>query len=400
MGEKKKFLVGFLTGIVLMAVVCMVGYVGVTELGWGQEGKEGTLLSSEHLEKLEYIENLVDKYYLNEADTEKMAEGMYAGVLEGLDDPYSRYYTKEEYESVSEETEGHYKGIGVVMQQDEKGLVHFVRIYEGAPGDQAGLKTGDVLYKVDGEMIVEDELAEVAKKIRNPETETVKLTILREGESDYLEFEIKKEDVQIPVVSHEMLENHMGYLAIYEFTSVTFEQYQKAFEDLKSQGMESLVVDLRDNPGGLLDSVCSILETILPEGTIVYTEDKYGNRQERTCKGESPLEIPLAVLVNGNSASASEIFSGAVQDYGIGTIVGTTTYGKGVVQTVRKLSDGSAVKLTISNYYTPSGNNINGKGITPDVEVELDESLKQQNSITKEEDNQLQKALEVLRGEE
>ena len=378
----------------------MVGYVGVTELGWGQEGKEGTLLSSEHLEKLEYIENLVDKYYLNEADTEKMAEGMYAGVLEGLDDPYSRYYTKEEYESVSEETEGHYKGIGVVMQQDEKGLVHFVRIYEGAPGDQAGLKTGDVLYKVDGEMIVEDELAEVAKKIRNPETETVKLTILREGESDYLEFEIKKEDVQIPVVSHEMLENHVGYLAIYEFTSVTFEQYQKAFEDLKSQGMESLVVDLRDNPGGLLDSVCSILETILPEGTIVYTEDKYGNRQERTCKGESPLEIPLAVLVNGNSASASEIFSGAVQDYGIGTIVGTTTYGKGVVQTVRKLSDGSAVKLTISNYYTPSGNNINGKGITPDVEVELDESLKQQNSITKEEDNQLQKALEVLRGEE
>ena len=396
MGEKKKFLAGFLTGIVLTAMVGIIGCVGMTDWDLEQSSKEGTLLSSEHLEKLEYIESLVDKYYLNEADTEKMAEGMYAGALEGLEDPYSRYYTKEEYESISEETEGHYEGIGVVMQQDEQGLVHFVRIYEGAPGDKAGLKAGDILYEVDGESIVDDELAQVAKKIRNPETETVKLTILREGKSDYLEFEIEKEDVQIPVVSHEMLDNHVGYLAIYEFTSVTFEQYQKAFEDLQNQGMERLVVDLRDNPGGLLDSVCSILETILPKGTIVYMEDKYGNRQERSCKGDSPLEIPLAVLVNGNSASASEIFSGAVQDYGIGTIVGTTTYGKGVVQTVRKLSDGSAVKLTISNYYTPSGNNINGKGITPDMEVELDETLKQQNSITKEEDNQLQKAIEVV----
>ena len=396
MGVKKKFLAGFLTGIVLTAMVGIIGCVGMTDWDLEQSSKEGTLLSSEHLEKLEYIESLVDKYYLNEADTEKMAEGMYAGALEGLEDPYSRYYTKEEYESISEETEGHYEGIGVVMQQDEQGLVHFVRIYEGAPGDKAGLKAGDILYEVDGESIVDDELAQVAKKIRNPETETVKLTILREGKSDYLEFEIEKEDVQIPVVSHEMLDNHVGYLAIYEFTSVTFEQYQKAFEDLQNQGMERLVVDLRDNPGGLLDSVCSILETILPKGTIVYMEDKYGNRQERSCKGDSPLEIPLAVLVNGNSASASEIFSGAVQDYGIGTIVGTTTYGKGVVQTVRKLSDGSAVKLTISNYYTPSGNNINGKGITPDMEVELDETLKQQNSITKEEDNQLQKAIEVV----
>ena len=278
MSEKKKILAGFLTGIALMVIVGMVGYVGITEWGWGQDSKEGDLISSEHMEKLKYIESLVDKYYLNEADTEKMAEGMYAGALEGLEDPYSRYYTKEEYESISEETEGHYEGIGVVMQQDEQGLVHFVRIYENAPGDKAGLKAGDILYKVDGESIAGDELAQVAKKIRNPETQKVKLTIMREGESDYLEFEIKKEDVQIPVVSHEMLENHVGYLAIYEFTSVTFEQYQKAFKDLQNQGMERLIVDLRDNPGGLLDSVCSILETILPKGIIVYTEDKYGNR--------------------------------------------------------------------------------------------------------------------------
>lgn len=396
MGERRKFLNGFLTGVVLMAIVGIAGYVGVTEWGWGQNRREESLTNSEHLKKLEYIESLVDKYYLNDADVEKMTEGMYAGVLEGLDDPYSRYYTKEEYESIHEETEGHYDGIGVVMQQDEQGRVHFVRIYEGAPGDKVGLKEGDILYKVDGENILDDELAQVAKKIRNPESDITRLTVVREGETDYLEFEIKKEDVQIPVVSSQMLENQVGYLAIYEFTSVTCDQYREAFENLQEQGMKRLIVDLRDNPGGLLDSVCSILETILPKGTIVYTEDKYGNRQERTGKGESPLDIPLAVLVNGNSASASEIFSGAVQDYGIGTIVGTTTYGKGVVQTVRKLKDGSAVKLTISNYYTPSGNNINGKGIMPDVEVELDEKLKQQNSITKEEDNQLQKAIQVV----
>lgn len=399
MENKGKFLKGFLAGVFLMVVVGGTTYIGVTNWGWGASDKSGSVISRESMEKLEYIESMINNYYLNDVEEKDLEDGMYAGLLAGLEDPYSRYYTAEQYASVSEETEGHYEGLGVVMMLDKDGLVNLVRVYKDAPGDKAGLLAGDIIYKVEGEVMADMELAEVAKKIKNPDINPVHLTIVREGENDYLEFEIKKEDVQVPVVEHEMLENNTGYLAIYEFTNVAFEQYQKAFEDLKAKGMERLVVDLRGNPGGLVDSVCNILNTILPKGTIVYTEDKYGNREDKDSEGKTPLDIPLAVLVNGNSASASEIFAGAVQDYGIGTVVGTTTYGKGVVQTVKELADGSAVKLTISNYFTPNGNNINGKGITPDVEVELDEKLKQQNTITKEEDNQLQKAIEVVSSE-
>ena len=211
-----------------------------------------------------------------------------------------------------------------------------------------------------------------------------------------MEVTVEITDVELPSVFSEMLENQTGYIRISQFTDVTPDQYEKAFSDLKDQGMEQLVVDLRGNPGGLLTSVCAILNSILPEGLIVYTEDKYGNRSEERSEGKTPLDMPFAVLVNENSASASEIFAGAVQDYGIGTIVGTVTYGKGVVQELRPLSDGSAVKLTVSDYYTPKGNSINEVGIKPDVEVKLDPELLNQEEITHQEDNQLQEALKVL----
>ena len=211
-----------------------------------------------------------------------------------------------------------------------------------------------------------------------------------------MEVTVEITDVELPSVFSEMLENQTGYIRISQFTDVTPDQYEKAFSDLKDQGMEQLVVDLRENPGGLLTSVCAILNSILPEGLIVYTEDKYGNRSEERSEGKTPLDMPFAVLVNENSASASEIFAGAVQDYGIGTIVGTVTYGKGVVQELRPLSDGSAVKLTVSDYYTPKGNSINEVGIKPDVEVKLDSELLNQEKITHQEDNQLQEALKVL----
>ena len=193
-------------------------------------------------------------------------------------------------------------------------------------------------------------------------------------------------------VNSRMLENQVGYIQITEFTGVTASQFQTAYEELTAQGMQKLVIDLRGNPGGLVDSVCDTLSQILPEGVIVYTEDKNGNRSERDCAGESPIDIPLAVLVNEESASASEIFAGAVKDYEIGTIVGTTTYGKGVVQNTFRLSDGSVIRLTIAHYYTPEGNDINGVGITPDVEVEQSEDS--------ETDVQLEKALEVLAAQE
>ena len=393
-----KFLKGFILGLLLMALVSAGGFY--TYATRGQAKAPGSLTDKKSMDKISYLESLIDLHYLNEADTEKMKEGMYTGLVNGLEDPYSRYYTVEEYGTLNEETQGHYEGIGVVMQQGEDGLVTLARCYEGAPGEKAGLKAGDAIYKVNGEEVLEMDLATVAKKIKDPEVNPVHLTIAREGENDYLELDIVKEEVKVPVVSHEMLENRVGYLAIYEFTDVTFEQYQSAREDLESQGMEKLVIDLRDNPGGLLTSVCDVLNTILPKGLIVYTEDKYGKREEERCDGRSPIDIPLAILVNENSASASEIFAGAVKDHKVGVIVGTVTYGKGVVQTIKDLGDGSALKLTVSNYYTPNGVNINGVGIEPDETVKLDEKLLEKGGFTRQEDNQLQKAVEILSKQE
>ena len=257
------------------------------------------------------------------------------------------------------------------------------------------IKAGDVITAIDGEDITDAELSDVVSMIKKKQDEDVVLTVQRQGE-DTQEITVKVSDVELPSVFGEMLDENTGYIQITEFKGVTAQQYEETFADLKDQGMTRLIVDLRDNPGGLLNIVCDILRDILPEGLIVYTEDKNGNRSEETCDGKNPLDMSLAVLVNGNSASASEIFAGAVKDYGIGTIVGTTTYGKGVVQSIRQLSDGSAVKLTVANYYTPNGNSINKTGIEPDVEVELDASLVNETEISHDEDNQLQEALKVL----
>ena len=346
-------------------------------------------------QKIKYLENMIDEEYLGEISTDKLEEGVYAGLIYGLGDVYSRYYTKDEYEQESVTTEGSYVGIGVAMQKYTAGGVQIVECYKGSTAEEAGVKVDDVITAINGEDITDTELQDVVSMIKDNEDKDVVLTVQRKGE-DTQEITVKVSNVELPSVFGEMLDENTGYIQITEFKGVTVEQYEEVFADLKEQGMERLVVDLRDNPGGLLNVVCDILRDILPEGLIVYTEDKNGNRSEETCDGKNPLDMPLAVLVNGNSASASEIFAGAVKDYGIGTIVGTTTYGKGVVQSIRQLSDGSAVKLTIANYYTPKGNSINKTGIQPDVEVELSPELLNQEEITHEEDNQLQAALNSL----
>lgn len=393
-----KFIKGFLLGILLMLVIGVGGYL-VYENADTIFGKNSVVTpdSRSAKQKVELLDELIDGNYLDKVNDDKLTEGMYAGLISGLGDPYSRYFTKEEYESQEEDSEGEYFGIGVVMSQDpETKSVTVVRCYEGAPGAEAGILPGDIIYKIDDTEVTNMELTDVAKLIRKQGSDTAHMTLVREGEADYIKLEVKKSNVEVPSVAYEMLDNQVGYIAIYEFQGVTAQQYHAAFQDLESQGMKKLVVDLRGNPGGLLDSVCDILNTMLPEGLIVYTEDKNGNREEYKSDGGTPISIPMSVLVDGNSASAAEIFAGAVQDYQVGTLVGTTTYGKGIVQKIIPLTDGSAVKLTIANYYTPKGRNIHKKGITPDLEIELEESLKQKVSISKEEDNQLQKALEVL----
>ena len=394
--ERKKFMKGFLLGIVL---TLLVGGAGLKIYNYAQEKSgEDNAVNQNFVEKARVLEEIIEDEFTGEIDKELMETGMYKGMMASLGDPYSAYYTKEEYEELNTETTGLYKGIGVVMQMDiETGMVKLVRCYEEAPGAKAGLLPDDILIKVNNEDIMGMELSEVVEKVKTSEGEIAHLTVAREGENDYLEFDVPLEEVNIPVVEHKMLEDNVGYILLYEFTEQTEPQYLKAFEDLKSQGMERLIVDVRNNPGGLLTSVCNILNDMLPEGLIVYTEDKDGKREELHSDGKSELDMPLVVLVNGNSASASEIFAGAIQDYGVGTIVGTTTFGKGIVQTLIPLGDGSAVKLTTSHYFTKSGYDIHKQGLTPDVEVELSEEVIKKGVFTKEEDNQIQKALEVVK---
>ncbi|MEE1313194.1 MAG: S41 family peptidase [Lachnospiraceae bacterium] len=346
--------------------------------------------------KMKQLKTIIDEYYLDEVDEEEITEYTYKGMVAGLDDPYSVYYTKEEYESVQESSEGVFSGVGIVLTQDtETNAITVVKPMKDGPAAKAGIKAGDILTKVEGEEIAADEeLTSVVSKVKGKEGTKVTLTFLRDGkEKDYI---LKRQEIQNPTVEYEMLENQVGYIKITEFNEVTVEQFDEALGDLNEKGMKKLVLDLRDNPGGLLSAVTDIADMILPTGMIVYTEDKNGDRSEYEAKTEECVEQPIAVLINENSASASEILAGAIQDYDAGTIVGTTSYGKGIVQNIFQMGDGSAVKLTISNYYTPKGRNIHKKGIEPDVEVELKETLKDQTEIKKSEDNQLQKALEVL----
>ena len=388
--KHKEYTAGVLTGV--LVVTLAVGGVKFVQ----QRQYNGVLSDTSHVQKIEYLEKLIDQEYLGEVDNDEMAEGVYAGLVYGLGDVYSRYYTADEYAQETASTDGAYAGIGVSIQKNKNGGVQIAECYEGGPGADAGLQTGDVITAINDTDVTDMELSDVVSLIRENKDKTIVLTVFRENEEKSREISVDVTDVELPSVFGEMLDKKTGYIQITQFTGVTPQQYKDMFTELKDKGMERLVIDLRDNPGGLLTSVCDILREILPEGLIVYTEDKYGNREEETCDGKHQLDMPLAVLVNENSASASEIFAGAVQDHGVGTIVGTTTYGKGVVQELRQLSDGSAVKLTVSNYYTPNGNSINKVGIKPDVEVKLASELLNKDEITHEEDNQLQKALDVI----
>ena len=361
-----------------------------------QKMSSSVLADSATVEKVEYLEKLIDQEYLGDIDKSDLSEGIYAGLLYGLGDVYSRYYTAEEYAQETASTDGSYVGIGVSIQKNKNGGVQIAECYEGGSGKKAGLISGDVITAIDDTDVTDMELSEVVHLIRQNEGRNIVLTVQRENEESPLSITVEVTNVELPAVFSEMLDEETGYIQITQFTGVAPQQYKEAFADLKEQGMEKMIVDLRYNPGGLLTSVCDILREILPKGRIVYTEDKYGKREEETCDGEKELDMPLAVLVNESSASASEIFAGAVQDYGIGKIVGTTTYGKGVVQELKPLNDGSAVKLTISDYYTPNGNSINKVGIKPDIEVKLAAELLNKTDITHEEDNQLQEARNVL----
>ncbi|MCI9004726.1 MAG: S41 family peptidase [Lachnospiraceae bacterium] len=349
--------------------------------------------------KMGELADLIDQYYYEGVDTDAVAEGVYMGMLSGLGDPYSNYFTAEEYASFNESTTGIYYGIGVVLQQNaETKAVMALHVYPGTPAEEAGVKDGDMIVKIDDTEVNGQELTELVTMIKGEEGTKVHLRLAREGEKDYVETDVERRQIAVPTVQYQMLEGDVGFIQITEFSESTMEQFEEALTSLQGEGMKSMIVDLRDNPGGVLQTVCEMLDKLLPEGLIVYTEDKYGSRSNYE-SDEACMDIPMAVLINGNSASASEIFAGAVKDYKYGTLIGTKTFGKGIVQTIIPLSDGSAVKVTMAKYFTPKGNYIHGVGIEPDIELEYKYLGTEDETYDPMHDNQVQKALEILQGQ-
>lgn len=344
--------------------------------------------------KLGILEDTIEKHFWKEVDATSLENGLYRGLLSSLDDPYSVYYTSEELVALQQQTQGIYYGIGAYIEQDlETGYVRISKIIKNTPAEESDLMEDDYIYQINGEDMQGKDRTYVVSKIKGEEGTTVVITVIREGASEPLDITVERRKIESPTVEYEMLEDGTAYIQITEFDLVTTGQFEAAYNEAIADGMKGLIIDLRGNPGGNLSTVCDIARMILPKGLIVYTEDKYGKREEYTCKGDNEIKVPLVVMTNGYSASASEILAGAVKDYGIGKLVGTTTFGKGIVQKVIKLSDGSAIKLTVSSYFTPKGNNIHEIGIEPDVEVKFDAQLYEKGT-----DNQLEKAKEVLAG--
>lgn len=402
---KEMFLVGLLTGVIISALTASCIFIGVRFADLMQhrrakpvsmeETAAENVVNDDSMAKLEAIEEVIGEYYYQEEDinTDAMIEGMYAGIVDSLGDPYSVYYTAEEWKQMMQDTEGIYYGIGAYISLDKTtGFGKINGVIENTPAQDAGLRENDIIYKIDGESAQGLDLTEIVSRIKGEEGTTVHLTIYREGESDYLEMDVVRRQIESPTVNYEMLDDHIGYIQITEFDDVTVNQFDEAMKEIQKADAAGLILDLRSNPGGSLSAVVDISRQLLPEGLIVYTEDRSGKRMEYSCDGDHEIRIPLVVLVNGNSASASEILAGAIKDYEKGLLVGTTTFGKGIVQRILPLTDGTAIKLTVSAYYTPEGNNIHNIGIEPDIICEFDGDAYYDDGF----DNQLERGIEEI----
>lgn len=393
-----RFAFGVLAGVIAAAVVG-AGIWGVGRVMHFLPGQSsyttGQVSEADVQDKLDTLNTLIENYYLyeDEIDQETLIEGIYSGYASALGDPYTEYYDEEETKTLFESTSGEFSGVGATLTQNvQSGEITIVNVYEDSPAEKAGLKSGDILYQVDEKSASGETLDTVVSWIKGEKGTEVVLHVYRDGEE--LELTATRDIIEAQTVEYEMKADQIGYIRVSEFDTVTYDQFEKALNELEADGMQGLVIDLRNNPGGNLSTVTDMLKLLLPEGTIVSTKDKYGNTDEITCDGSHEFTKPLAVLVNQYSASASEIFSGAIQDYGIGQIVGMTTYGKGVVQQLMDLGDGTCLKMTIAEYYTPSGRSINGTGVEPDVEVEYE-----YDEGNPDADNQLDTALETVKSE-
>ena len=422
MKDNKKFFLGVFIGMIVMVLLA----VGLVDLAFQNRNvrmllfdtvKKMSTISSEETEseksgkvsgaaidwnkvtdKEEEIYNTIDDYYLNGIDNDKMKDGIYKGMVDSLGDPYTVYYNSEEYKQFTSSSSGTYSGIGVAVSQNvTTGAITIVKTFKKGSGEKEGMKPGDVIYKVEGKKIEGLELSKVVSMIKGEEGTFVKVTVLRDGKE--IEFNLERKKLEVDTVNYRMEDRSgkkIGYISVSEFDEVTASQFKSAISELNKEGMEGLVIDLRDNPGGLLDVTCEMLDRMIKKGLLVYTVDKYGKRVDEDATDSDSFDKPVAILVNGNSASASEVFSGAMKDYKAATLVGAKTFGKGIVQSIVPFGDGTAMKVTVSKYYTPNGVNIHGTGIEPDVVVELSKDATKNGKYERKNDNQLDKALDVV----
>lgn len=392
--EKKR---GRTQGIILTLVavsVCVFIAFFITTLFGGKKIKSN-LITEDVIKKSDYLWKMIDRYYLWEEDEniENAQNAIYSGIVDSLGDPYSVYYTKEEFEDLLEGYSGEYSGIGAYITQNQDTLEAYIsRPMADSPAEEAGLKANDYIYEVDGENVLGQDLNLIVSKIKGPEGTEVKIGVKHENEGEIETFTVTRRTIEVAVLESEMIENNIGYIWIYEFEDKTKSQFDKAYTKLKEDGMEGLIVDLRDNPGGDVEIVVSLCDEFLEDGMIIYSKDKNGKNQEYTADAACE-KLPIVIITNENSASAAEIFTGALKDRGVAKVVGKTTFGKGIIQAVFELPNGDGLKITEAEYYLPSEVCIHGVGIKPDYEVELDyEAYKKDKT-----DAQKDKAIEVMK---
>ncbi len=346
------------------------------------------------------LEDFIKKNYLKNVDEETLINGELKGMFQSLNDPYSTYMTKDEFEDFTEHTKGIYGGIGVIVTPGDDNLITVVSPIEGTPGEKAGIKTGDKIIKVNGKEFNADTMDQAVKVMKGDPGTKVNITIVRkdkEGNNNEMDITIVREEIRLQTVNSDIIEGNIGYINITSFDDLTYKDFKKEINGLMDKDIKGIILDLRNNPGGLLDVCVDIADEFLDKGIVVYTQTRDGQKEYLRSDNDK-IDLPLVVLVNKGSASASEILAGAIKDRGRGTLVGTTTFGKGIVQRIKQLSDGSGFKLTVSQYFTPNGINIHGVGIKPNVEVELPENVETIGVENLKNDTQLQKGLEILKG--
>lgn len=355
----------------------------------------------ENVVKFNQVKEILKKDYYMSVDENKLIEGATKGLAEALEDPYTVYFDKDQMQSFLEKSEGSYVGIGVTVNVDDKGLLTVIEPTEGSPAQLAGMKQGDKIVRVDDTDVTSfsDENM-IISMIKGKENTKVNITVYRPAEDRYLQFDIIRKRIKASNIKSEIIDGNIGYIRLVMFDSEIAKYFMNDLNSMKKKGIEGLIIDLRDNPGGSYEQVVRIADSLLPEGVIVYTEDREGKKAYQN-SNKSSLGMPLVLLINGNSASASEILAGSVKDHGAGKLVGTTTFGKGLVQELKLLKDGSGLKFTVSRYFTPSGVCINGTGIKPDIEVDVLEEYRNYpvSQIPRDNDIQLKSAIEALQAE-